>query len=130
MILPNLLFRLSVQTALRDRVRDQRALQGVQFVPSTFSLLRSLATWGSKKFSAKHRKSGVILNHFLPMDPEVEALLAPMRAMVKEQGDLVRKLKAEKANDMDVKKAVVELKALKKTLEDKELSLRYGVHDP
>lgn len=58
------------------------------------------------------------------MDPEVEALLAPMRALVKEQGDLVRKLKAEKANDMDVKKAVVELKALKKNLEDKELALR------
>ena len=58
------------------------------------------------------------------MDPEVEVILAPIRAKVKAQGDLVRRLKAEKANDMDVKKAVVELKALKKSLEDKELALR------
>ena len=35
------------------------------------------------------------------------------------QGDLVRKLKEEKAGDIEVKKAVVELKARKKALEDK-----------
>lgn len=39
------------------------------------------------------------------------------------QGDLVRKLKADGAPDLDVKKAVAELKARKKVLEDKELSL-------
>lgn len=39
------------------------------------------------------------------------------------QGDLVRSLKQSGAPDLDVKKAVVELKARKKILEDKELSL-------
>jgi len=50
--------------------------------------------------------------------------LAPLRAKVKEQGDLVRAMKAEGKPELDVKKAVAELKARKKALEDKELSLR------
>jgi len=47
------------------------------------------------------------------------------------QGDLVRNLKATNAPDLDVKKAVVELKARKKILEDKELALvpQAGVFD-
>lgn len=36
---------------------------------------------------------------------------------------MVRKLKAENATEVDVKKAVAELKARKKVLEDKELAL-------
>merc|ERR1719495_1023568 len=60
----------------------------------------------------------------MALSPESEALLAPLRAAVKEQGDLVRQLKADKAPENDVKKAVVELKARKKVLEDKEVSLR------
>lgn len=56
-------------------------------------------------------------------DPKIEEVLAPFRAAVKEQGDLVRKLKEEKAPEIDVKKAVAELKTRKKILEDKELSL-------
>jgi glycyl-tRNA synthetase len=43
--------------------------------------------------------------------------------MVLLQGDLVRKLKANEAPELDVKKAVAELKIRKKALEDKELSL-------
>lgn len=39
------------------------------------------------------------------------------------QGDYVRKLKSEGASELDIKKAVVELKLRKKTLEDKELLL-------
>lgn len=50
--------------------------------------------------------------------------MAPLRAAVKEQGDLVRQLKSDKAPELDVKKAVAELKARKKVLEDKELELR------
>jgi len=57
------------------------------------------------------------------MNPESETLLAPLRAAVKQQGDLVRKLKSENASEIDVKKAINELKARKKVLEDKELSL-------
>ncbi|KAI4465245.1 glycyl-trna synthetase/dna polymerase subunit gamma-2 [Holotrichia oblita] len=50
-------------------------------------------------------------------DPKLEEILAPLR------GDIVRKLKAEGAPDLDVKQAVAELKLRKKVLEDKELSL-------
>lgn len=56
-------------------------------------------------------------------DPEIEAQLAPLRAAVKEQGDLVRKLKQEKAPEIDLQRAIAELKHKKKTLEDKELAL-------
>merc|ERR1719474_1642704 len=55
---------------------------------------------------------------------ESEALLTPLRLAVKEQGDLVRNLKAQGAPDIDVKKAVAELKTRKKVLEEKEISLR------
>nr|CAH7749236.1 unnamed protein product [Callosobruchus chinensis] len=79
----------------------------------------SRSQWGKNK---KHRH--IKLHWFVNMsDPKIEEVLAPLRASVKEQGDLVRKLKAEGAPDIDVKKAVAELKARKKVLEDKELSL-------
>ncbi|XP_063988643.1 glycine--tRNA ligase [Diachasmimorpha longicaudata] len=74
--------------------------------------------WGSKK---QHR--AVKLNFPLDMsDPKIEEALAPLRASVKEQGDLVRELKSTGAPELDVKKAVAELKLRKKLLEDKELS--------
>ncbi|GJQ70276.1 Aats-gly [Trypoxylus dichotomus] len=57
------------------------------------------------------------------MDSKFEEILSPLRANVKEQGDLVRQLKANGAPDLDVKQAVAELKLRKKILEDKELSL-------
>ncbi|CAO1341939.1 unnamed protein product [Diamesa hyperborea] len=56
-------------------------------------------------------------------DPKIELVLAPLRMQVKEQGDLVRKLKADGAPELDVKKAVAQLKLCKKVLEDKELSM-------
>lgn len=43
------------------------------------------------------------------------------------QGDLVRKLKQDGAPELDVKKAVAELKTRKKVLEDKELELAPAV---
>lgn len=43
------------------------------------------------------------------------------------QGDLIRKLKGEGAAELDVKKAVAELKIRKKVLEDKELELAPAV---
>ncbi|XP_014825413.1 PREDICTED: glycine--tRNA ligase [Poecilia mexicana] len=57
-------------------------------------------------------------------DGNFEEILAPLRQAVKEQGDLVRKMKQEGAPDVDVTKAVAELKARKRTLEAKELSLQ------
>lgn len=43
------------------------------------------------------------------------------------QGDLIRKLKDDKADPFEVKKAVAELKIRKKVLEDKELELAPAV---
>ena len=76
------------------------------------------------KFSKKGRKVVDIPSDNMALSAESEALLAPMRQSVKEQGDLVRQLKADKATEIEVKKAVAELKARKKVLEDKEVSLR------
>lgn len=45
------------------------------------------------------------------------------------QGDLVRKLKAENAPDVDVNKAVAELKARKRILEAKVRNVKYEVFD-
>jgi len=79
--------------------------------------------WGSKT-KAEKRKVKLKFTALDVMDPEVEALLAPLRALVKEQGDLVRTMKADGKPELDVKKAVAELKTRKKNLEDKELALR------
>ncbi|CAD5215511.1 unnamed protein product [Bursaphelenchus xylophilus] len=54
---------------------------------------------------------------------DVESDLAPLRAAVKEIGDKVRQLKLDKADENDIKRAVNELKARKKALEDRELEL-------
>uniref|UniRef100_A0A672G7X4 Glycine--tRNA ligase n=1 Tax=Salarias fasciatus TaxID=181472 RepID=A0A672G7X4_SALFA len=54
----------------------------------------------------------------------MEEVLAPLRKAVKDQGDLVHQLKEEGASEQEVSKAVAELKARKKTLETKELSLQ------
>lgn len=55
-----------------------------------------------------------------PVFSEVEQLLEPFRQEVKVQGDLVRQLKATEGTDpAEIKRAVAELKARKKKLEDK-----------
>ncbi|NWS56294.1 GARS ligase, partial [Chunga burmeisteri] len=56
--------------------------------------------------------------------PQAESLLAPLRQAVRHQGELVRKLKEEKAPQVDIDKAVAELKARKRVLEAKELALQ------
>ncbi|XP_059487991.1 glycine--tRNA ligase [Neocloeon triangulifer] len=80
----------------------------------------SVPAWGSKKSNRS-----VKLNFPLSImaDPKTEEILAPFRASVKEQGDIVRSLKESGAPELDVKKAVAELKLRKKKLEDKELAL-------
>lgn len=103
------------------------------------------SNWGSKKSNTLIK----LIYHPEGMaDPRVEEILAPLRAAVKKQvsgeisyfaresgsfivfvlrrfqGDLVRLLKESHATDMEVKKAVGELKALKKQLDDKELTLQ------
>ncbi|XP_069119560.1 glycine--tRNA ligase-like [Argopecten irradians] len=90
------------------------------FFSSSVHLTESSTSWGSKKTKAYNQ----LLRREVDMsDPEIEAQLAPLRAAVKEQGDLVRKLKSEKAPDVDIQKAVAELKHRKQALEAKELAL-------
>ncbi|PSN57200.1 Glycine--tRNA ligase [Blattella germanica] len=85
-----------------------------------YSSVNFNSTWGSKK---KHRQIKLHFTLDSMADPKIEEILAPLRAAVKEQGDLVRSLKTNGAPELDVKKAVAELKLRKKTLEDKELAL-------
>ena len=73
--------------------------------------LRALSSSGPPvKFSKKGRKVVDIPSETMALSAESEALLAPLRQSVKEQGDLVRSMKAEGAPELDVKKAVAELK--------------------
>jgi len=53
------------------------------------------------------------------MTAEIEELLKPLRLAVAEQGEVVKKLKDEKAVDIDVQRAVAELKTRKNALENK-----------
>ncbi|KAE9416894.1 hypothetical protein Angca_009066 [Angiostrongylus cantonensis] len=82
---------------------------------------------GGKKSVAPRftKKSHVKLSEYLRnmATPEIEAQLAPLRTAVKEYGDLIRTLKANGAPKMDIDKAVLELKARKKKLEETEVSL-------
>lgn len=96
----------------------------LKFLPLIFSGRNH--TWGTKK---QHRKIKVHIDLKTMGDPKIEEALAPLRAAVKEQGDLVRSLKASGAPEIDVKKAVAELKTRKKILEDKELSLTPATFD-
>ena len=54
---------------------------------------------------------------------DIDSILEPLRLSVKEQGDIVRELKAQKAPELDIKSAVAELKKRKKALQDKENEL-------
>ncbi len=82
----------------------------------------SSSTWGSK--SKVDKRKIKLTNIVMALPPEAEEVLAPLRALVKEQGDLVRQMKALNKPEIDVKKAVAELKVRKKALEEKELALR------
>nr|XP_027224622.1 glycine--tRNA ligase-like [Penaeus vannamei] len=98
----------------------------------TLNCVRSVATfcplqkertpvWGSKKHAARRKVQ--LQTALLAMDPTIEEHLAPLRARCKEQGDLVRKMKADGATEIDIKREVQELKARKKELEDTILKL-------
>jgi len=80
------------------------------------------ANWGVKTKTGTRKLK--ISSFQMALSAESEALLTPLRAAVKEQGDLVRQLKTDKAPENDVKKAVAELKQRKKKLEERELELR------
>ncbi|KAJ8917523.1 hypothetical protein NQ315_005572 [Exocentrus adspersus] len=102
---------------VKENLKNERLFPIARFLYTSTSVEQK---WGKNK---KHRN--IKLNIYLDAmaNPENEEVLAPLRASVKEQGDIVRQLKAKGAPDLDVKKAVAELKLRKKLLEDKELSL-------
>lgn len=56
-------------------------------------------------------------------DDTNNAAIAALQAVVKEKGDIVRKLKEEKAPENDLARALADLKLAKKTLEDEVLVL-------
>uniref|UniRef100_A0A673L0B6 Glycine--tRNA ligase n=1 Tax=Sinocyclocheilus rhinocerous TaxID=307959 RepID=A0A673L0B6_9TELE len=88
--------------------------------PPIRALSLSACLWKKKK----KRSEWLEMTEGQNMDGSIEEVLAPLRLAVKEQGDLVRKLKAENAPEVDVNKAVAELKARKRILEAKELALQ------
>ncbi|XP_067005016.2 glycine--tRNA ligase [Anabrus simplex] len=92
----------------------------LRLISTSFTYCNSKQKWGTKK---QHRAVKLQYLFDTMADPQSEEILAPLRASVKEQGDLVRNLKAKGAPELDVKKAVAELKLRKKLLEDRELSL-------
>lgn len=96
------------------------SVKPVSFVKrfASSSVPEPASNWGSKKKNRKIRLHSLVGTK---MSAEVEAILAPLREKVQEQGNLVRSLKASGAPELDVKKAVAELKTRKKALEDKEL---------
>ncbi|KAH9426522.1 hypothetical protein DERP_013704 [Dermatophagoides pteronyssinus] len=77
--------------------------------------------WGYKKINKY--KPLFVEKIMAELDPKIASQLEPFRQSVKEQGDLVRQLKSENAPELDVKKAVAELKNRKRLLEEKTLEL-------
>ncbi|XP_075211804.1 glycine--tRNA ligase [Lycorma delicatula] len=115
------LFRIvsSCQCYVRFTARRRESKRSIHL--TIFQYNQESSKWGSKK---KHRDIRIGLNWLLKMpNSKTEEILAPLRAAVKEQGDVVRELKASGASEIDLKKAVAELKSRKKILEDKELAL-------
>uniref|UniRef100_A0A915Q5H2 Glycine--tRNA ligase n=1 Tax=Setaria digitata TaxID=48799 RepID=A0A915Q5H2_9BILA len=76
-----------------------------------------------KDFFGKKNRERVSTYLYNMASPEIEQQLAPLRAAVKEYGDLIRALKEKGAAKTDIDRAVVELKARKKKLEERELAL-------
>ena len=88
------------------------------FISTSPSLAKLPSHWGTKRLRETK------LSYIRKMaDPEFEEILAPLRKKVKENGDIVRQLKTDKAPSVDIDRAVAELKASKKILESKELEL-------
>lgn len=121
MILPLLnLYRFATQLIV-NRFYKISLLQ-VELVPSDRKTPLQPRKVVAPRFEKKTRQK--ISDYLKQMaTPEIEAKLAPLRAAVKEYGDLIRDLKAKGAPKIDIDKAVVELKARKRLLEDTEIAL-------
>lgn len=93
----------------------------------TFSVAARTFVANKEKFGRKAREQLLSkLRYNDQMGSENQDVLASLQQAVKEKGDLVRELKEKKAPENDVKKAISDLKACKKTLENKLLELSKG----
>ncbi|XP_077977998.1 glycine--tRNA ligase-like [Glandiceps talaboti] len=102
-----------------------------RYFSTSIKVYKLPSNWGSRKAQERLKSlkakrgydpTSVIMSGDSPAN--VEEILAPLRQAVQEQGNLVRKMKEDKAAENDIKKAVVELKARRKALEDKELAFQ------
>ncbi|KAK6739631.1 hypothetical protein RB195_008244 [Necator americanus] len=119
---------LSAGVVLLRRIASLRTVQKVTFAQEFFKASTAVnRTSGRRKPipSRFTKKSKLKLSEYLKnmASPEIEEQLAPLRIAVKEYGDLVRELKTNGAPKIDVDKAVIELKARKKKLEEMEVAL-------
>ncbi|XP_060827693.1 glycine--tRNA ligase [Bombus pascuorum] len=80
--------------------------------------LADFSKWGTTK---RNRKVKIQISQNME-DSNMEEILSSLRNSVKEQGDHVQELKSICAPQLDIKRAVAELKLRKKLLEEKELS--------
>ncbi|KAF7669289.1 hypothetical protein LDENG_00203290 [Lucifuga dentata] len=78
----------------------------------------------SVRLHKKQKRAWLLLEKGQTMDGNMEKILAPLRLAVKDQGDLVRQMKQDGVPEVDITKAVAELKARKRTLEAQELALQ------
>ncbi|XP_067928852.1 glycine--tRNA ligase-like isoform X2 [Watersipora subatra] len=118
-------FLLRSLSSTTRNIRENRLALDLVRQSSSCILWRNFATrtnWGVRKrtlfpklFFIEDRPSMSAIEH--------EETLAPLRLAVQEQGNLVRKLKEEKADPVTIKAAVTELKARIKSLELKVLEL-------
>ncbi|KAL7734977.1 hypothetical protein ACLKA6_011242 [Drosophila palustris] len=126
-----LLFQIQRNTAhiktwsWRECERERKNVAN-QAEAKVFFCTSSTTSWGSKKQKRRVQLRSAAAD-FIMSNPEIEQQLAPFRERVQEQGNLVRELKAKGAAELDVKKAVAELKVRKKALEEKELALTPSV---
>ncbi|XP_046915883.2 glycine--tRNA ligase [Dermatophagoides farinae] len=99
------------------------AARRLLYLSSPYSLpnKKTLSNWAYKKIN--RYKPLYVEKIMAELDPKIAAELEPFRQSVKEQGDLIRQLKADNAPELDIKKAVAELKNRKRVLEEKTLQL-------
>ncbi|KAL4001093.1 hypothetical protein ACER0C_006392 [Sarotherodon galilaeus] len=123
-----MLLRSAASALLRTTTEIFRScpVSTVRFVRQSLRYPRKNRLFSTSVCLCKKKKTSLWLQlaEGQTMDGNIEEILAPLRLAVKEQGDLVRQMKQDGAPDVDITKAVAELKARKRTLEAKELALQ------
>lgn len=115
----SLLMRIQLSRILLSKLSTKSPSKSLKSV----RLERDLRVAKTRGASLKQVYVHNYLSKLMTMDPQIEAILAPLRKEVKEQGDLVRSLKESNAPEVDVSAAVRVLKDKKKALLLKETSL-------